>query len=136
MKIGEYTKPTPRELRKFGLVVGLIFVGVIGLLLPLWHHRAIPIWPFVPGAPLVVLGLLAPRWLGPVHRVWMLIGGALGWINMRIILSVVFLVILTPLGLVRRVLGKDPLGLRSSRGIATYRSQVAVLARERLKEPF
>jgi hypothetical protein len=136
MKIDAYTKPTPRELRKFGLVVGLVFVGVIGLLLPLWRHRHIPVWPFVPGVPLLVLGLVAPRLLGPAHRAWMLLGGALGWINMRIILSVVFLVILTPLGLIRRVIGKDSLGLRSDRALGTYRSQVPVLARDRLKEPF
>ena len=136
MKIGAYKKPSRRELRKFGLVTGLIFVGAFGLLLPLWRHRAIPIWPYVPGVPLTLLGLAAPALLAPVHRAWMLIGGALGWINIRIILGVVFLVIVTPFGVVWRAFSRDALGRRPNPHLSTYRSAIPALARERMKEPF
>jgi hypothetical protein len=49
---------------------------------------------------------------------------------------VVFFVILTPLGLLRRLLGKDALGRQPNRAIASYRLETPTRARERMKEPF
>jgi hypothetical protein len=64
------------------------------------------------GAVLVVLGFLQPRLLKPVSDVWWRFALLLGWINARVLLSVVFFLILTPIGLLWRLTGKDPLARR------------------------
>ena len=58
-----------------------------------------------------VLALVAPRSLGPINRGWMHLAEALGWINTRILLIVIFYLVVTPLGLVMRLFRRDPLAV-------------------------
>jgi Saxitoxin biosynthesis operon protein SxtJ len=62
-----------------------------------------------------------PRSLTYVHRVWMAAGEALGWVNTRIILSVIFYGLVTPMGIIMRRFGRDPMQRRFEPGVATYR---------------
>ena len=64
------------------------------------------------GTVLVILGLAAPRLLYWPSFVWWKLVHVLGYINARIILTVLFTVLLVPIGLFWRVAGKDPLGRR------------------------
>jgi multisubunit Na+/H+ antiporter MnhB subunit len=64
------------------------------------------------GTVLVILGLAAPRLLYWPSVVWWKLVHVLGYINARIILTVLFTVLLVPVGLFWRVTGKDPLGRR------------------------
>jgi hypothetical protein len=52
---------------------------------------------------------------------WMVVVRALAWVNTRVILTVVFYLILTPVGLVRRLMGYDPLNRRLEPDARTYR---------------
>jgi len=100
----------------------LLFAVVAALIAfwPLWPiHAPKPAW-LVVALLFLVSGLLRPRLLTPVHRLWMKFGAALGWVNSRIILGVVFFVLVTPIGLVMRLLGKDPLRMRSGRTASSY----------------
>jgi len=72
------------------------------------------------GGLLVGLGLLVPTWLAPVERVWMAVARAMGWVMTRVILGLLFCLIFTPAGLILRLLGKDPLGLRFPIDVPTY----------------
>lgn len=81
--------------------------AVIGLLPALLGGENLRLWALVLAGVLIVSAVVLPRSLGPAYRVWMTIGGVLGWINTRIILTVVFYGVFTPVGLVRRLLGKD-----------------------------
>ena len=108
-----------KQLRTFGLLVGGILCAialwpVIGSQNPRW-------WALVPGALLVFVALIAPGFLGPVQRVWMRAADALGWVNTRILLGVVFYGLITPMGCVMRLLGNDPLQRRYEPGIDSYR---------------
>jgi hypothetical protein len=58
--------------------------------------------------------------LKPIYVGWMTFAFALGWVNTRLILGIVFYLIFTPAGLVMRLLGKDPLVLRFDRQATTY----------------
>lgn len=109
-----------RQLRNFGLLVGGIFVA-IGLWPAIVRGASPRLWALVPGTALVVLGLVAPTTLTQIHRAWMTLAGALGWINSRIILSVVYIVIITPVGVIRRLRRKDPLGCEFQPNVDTYR---------------
>jgi hypothetical protein len=70
---------------------------------------------------LLVPALLAPRTLVPVYRIWMTVGEALGWINTRILLGVVFYGLITPMGLIRRLRREDPMRRRHDPGAQSYR---------------
>lgn len=61
---------------------------------------------------LAAIALLAPRWLDRPNRAWMAFARALGWVNSRILLTVLFVFVFTPYGVVQRLLGRDPLGRR------------------------
>ena len=110
-----------QELRKFGLAVGGALGVVFGALLPWIFNRAYPAWPWVAGGILVALALAAPRALAWPHRGWMTVGHALGWFNTRVILSALFFVLIVPVGLVMRALGRAPMRAGRDPKVASYR---------------
>jgi hypothetical protein len=100
------------EDRKFGLVVGGLLFAV-GLLLLTWRHRtAAGTVLAVPGAVLLLLSAVAPSLLAAPHRGWLRFSHLLGTVNGFLFLSIVFFLILTPLGLFLRLLGRDELRRR------------------------
>ena len=109
-----------RQLKEFGLLVGLGFPIVIGWIIPLFGGHSFRTWTLWVGCPLLVLGLLAPNTLFYPYKVWMKIGLALGWINSRIILGIIFLFVLEPISLFMKLIGYDPLRLKKGNR-ETYR---------------
>jgi hypothetical protein len=109
-----------KELRNFGLLVGGIFC-LIGSWPLIYRGEPIRLWAIVLGGMLVLLGGLVPTVLSPVFKVWMKIGHVLGWINTRILLGIVFYGLVTPLGLLFRMMGKDKMRLAMSETYPTYR---------------
>ena len=113
MATGISTRLSEKELRRFGFTVAipLALLAAVGI----WRGHAI--LPAVLGGLAVVLAglaLLAPGLLGPVHKVWMRGAHALGWFNTRVLLSLVYFLIMTPTGVVMRLMGRDPLDRRLS----------------------
>jgi hypothetical protein len=98
-----------RQLRRFGLVVGAVLI----LIAIAWRGD----WAFGSGtrvlagvgALLAVLGLAVPAALRPVYRVWMGLALVLGHVMTRVLLTLVFFLLVTPIGIVRRALGGDPI---------------------------
>lgn len=130
------TMPTRRDLRNFGFMLGSAVALVFGLLLPwLWSSRW-PVWPWIVGALLVAAGAAIPQVLRPIYGPWMRFATILGHINNRIILGVVFFLIISPIGLVRRMLGKDSLRLRFDPQADSYRLPTPQARREDLERPF
>lgn len=111
------------ELRKFGLILAGGFIVFFGLLIPLLKGRGIHLmsWPWLLAAGLVVVSAVVPKVLAPLHRAWMFLGHILGWINTRIILGLIFLLIFTPIALLFRLLGKDPMQRSFSAERTSYR---------------
>jgi hypothetical protein len=109
---------TRSELRRFGLTVGGVFLVLAAV--SAWRGHVLP--PRILGALgvlLVVPGLLFPVVLGPVERGWMAFASALGWFNTRLILGLVYYVVFTPAGLIRRLAG-DPLDRRLRTGAPSH----------------
>jgi len=106
---------TFRAEREFGLVVGGVFV-LLGLW---WLYRgkfANATYVVVPaGALLLLFGLLWPRMLVWPNRAWMLLAEGLSFVTTRLILGLVFFLVVTPIGVVKRLTGWDPLGRRGAR---------------------
>lgn len=109
-----------KQLRSFGLLVGGIF-AIIGLLPPLLRGQELKLWALILAGALIIPALILPRSLAPIYRMWMTIGDVLGWINTRLILSVVFYGMFAPVGLVMRLFSKDLLRLKLDPESKTYR---------------
>lgn len=101
-----------RELRKFGLLVGGVFLGLGAF--TYWRHKPVPTFGtlLAVGGVLFVFGVVAPRVLGPVYTGWMKLALLLSKITTPIFMGVIYFLLLTPIGLVMRLFGKQP--LRSS----------------------
>jgi ABC-type glycerol-3-phosphate transport system permease component len=109
-----------KQLRHFGLIVGGIF-AVIAIWPVLLRADRPRFWALALAVALVVPALVLPRSLTYAHRGWMAAGEALGWINTRIILSVIFYALLTPMGILMRRFGRDPIPRRFEPDKTTYR---------------
>ncbi len=107
-------KPTALE-RDFGLMVGGVFL-LLALLAAWRSHPWLATLLAFPGGILVLGGLLVPSWLGPVRRRWMAMAAVVGAFNARVILTVAYYLIVTPVGLAMRLFGKDPLDRRLGTG--------------------
>lgn len=107
-----------KELRNFGLLVGGVF-AVLGLLF--WARHK-PIFPYLlaPGVMLVALGVAAPRALKHVYIGWMSLALALGFIVSHVILTLFFFGVITPVGLMARLWGKDFLRRKLDRNAPSY----------------
>jgi len=104
--------------RSFGLVFAAFFAILAAY--NWWHQRAI--WPLYLAVAVAFLAvaLLWPNALAPANRLWTKLGHILGMIVSPIVLSLMFFLVVTPTGLLMRLLGKDPLRLRRDSGAGSY----------------
>jgi len=100
--------------RSFGISVGAVLVAIGAVLL--WRGRMVraEIVGGI-GAVLLTLGLVAPVLLKWPSAVWWRFSRALGYVNARIMMTVLFSLILVPLSALWRLMGKDPMGRRRDR---------------------
>ena len=111
-------KTSDRDLRKFGLMVGGVFVA-IGLLF-LWRHPQRTSYFAWPGGVLMVIGLILPHALKWIYIAWMSVAFVLGFVMAHVILTLLFLLVITPIGLLARLAGKDFLSLKLDRAAKSY----------------
>lgn len=110
MKEIQSIKSTPKELREFGFVVGGALIVFSGL--AAWRHGLEAVhwgWPAA-GVLLALTGVVRPSVLRPLQRVWMAMALVMGWVMSRVILTLLFCLIVTPIALILRVRGKQFLG--------------------------
>lgn len=111
-----------RALRQFGGVVGGVLVGIGGVVA--WKSGsvagAVPVVLLSTGGLLVLLGVAAPRVLRLPYLAWMALALALGFVMTRVVLTLVYLAVVTPIGLVMRALGHDPMHRRPDPSVDTY----------------
>jgi hypothetical protein len=108
----------PRELRKFGFTVGGVF-----LLLSLWFlYRHKPFWPWLaaPGVVLVLCGAVHAKAIKYIFIGWMAMAFGLGLIVSTVLLTLFFYLIVTPIGLSARLLGKDFLSQKLQPSARSY----------------
>tara|TARA_B100000287_G_scaffold157484_1_gene148573 strand:+ start:2971 stop:3381 length:411 start_codon:yes stop_codon:yes gene_type:complete len=106
-------KTGKKDLRSFGYTIGIILFIVSAVLFYysnyLFQNLAII------GAIFIGLGVIIPIILKPVYLLWMIFAVILGWVMTRVILSIVFYIIITPIGLITRLLGEDFLNFKISK---------------------
>ena len=106
------------DLRKFGITVGIILMIIAGFLF--WKEKKSFQMLLSIGAVLYVFGLAIPIVLKPIYWMWMTFATILGWIMTRVILILLFYAILTPIGLISSVFGKQFLELKWNKTNITY----------------
>ena len=105
--------------RTFGIVFAVVF-AIIGLW-PLLGEPAPPRWwSLGVGAVFLILAFVLPRVLAPLNRLWLRFGLLLHRIVNPIVLGAMFYVVITPVGLLRRLISRDPLSLRRDSARSSY----------------
>ena len=114
-------KKSWRAEREFGLIVG----GMLLLLSSWWIYRgkfhSISQITLPVAALLLILGIIFPRALVYPNRAWMALAEVLSFISTRIILAFVYFVVITPIGVVKRFFGWDPLHRRAAASESYWR---------------
>ena len=98
-----------KNLKSFGITMGLIFL-VIGGFLFFKEKEYYPVLIYLAGS-FIGLGYIIPITLKPIYIIWMVFAVILGWIMTRVILSLLFYLIISPIGFLTRIFGKDFLKL-------------------------
>jgi hypothetical protein len=109
---------TTKELRKFGLTIGIFFLIIAAWLF--WQQRPSFTYFAYIGAGFALLGMLTPTLLRPIYKIWMAFALIMGFIMTRAILTILFFGVFTPIGLIARLLGKDLLDERRDQKATTY----------------
>ncbi len=114
MAIGE----SKREIRTTWIGFTVIFAVIGSLLL----YKGGSAYPYFYGASVffAIFAAVAPLKLLPLYRLWVKFAMALAWFNTRLLLGIVFYLIITPTGLLMRLLGKDLLDIKIDKNADTY----------------
>ena len=111
-------KSKKSEFQKFGITVGIVLI-IISIFLFLREKESFQILLNI-GVILSVFGIVIPVILKPLYWIWMIFATMLGWVMTRVILSLLFYVIIMPIGLIPRLFGKQFLELRWDISRNTY----------------
>ena len=96
--------------RSFGIVFFVVFLLIA--LYPLIHNEEIRIWSLIISLIFLILGLINSRILNPLNKIWFKFGILLGKVVSPIIMGIIFFLVVTPIGFIMRILGKDLLNLK------------------------
>ncbi len=132
----ELTRHDHKELRQFGLGLGLLIAGVFWALLPWLGDRPRPTWPLVVAGAIVGLAAAWPVAIHPVYRALLPVARVLALVNTWLLLGAVFFGILLPVGAVLRRMGRLQYVTRFDPDVASYRIEADPGRVVRLEEPF
>ena len=104
--------------RNFGLVFFIVFL-IVGLW-PLTYENPIRIWSVIISLIFLILGLMKSKLLTPLNILWFKFGMILGAIVAPIVMGFIFFLVVTPIGLVMRIMGKDILNKKYDKNKKTY----------------
>ena len=100
-----------KDLKNFAFIIGFILI-VIGVFL-FFREKDSFIYFSSIGLIFIGLGIITPAALKPIYKIWMTFAIIIGWVMTRVILSVLFYLIISTIGIFARLVGKDFLNLKS-----------------------
>lgn len=109
---------TKSDLKKFGVTIGIVLVLIAIILFYLTYSSYL--YFAAVGLLFIILAYFFPIILIPIQKFWMVLALILGWISTRIILSVLFYLIMTPIGLAAKIFRKDFLNLKLDKSNQSY----------------
>ena len=111
-------KTGKKDIRSFGITFGIIFLIIAGFLY-YQEKDSFQLFIYLAGS-FSGLGIILPIILKPFYMVWMIFAVILGWFMTKVILSLLFYLIITPIGLFLRIIGKDLLNLKEKKQQKSY----------------
>ena len=111
-------KTGKKNLRNFGLIFAFLLTLIASYLL--WRGKDNAEILFILSAVFLLSSLALPKILIPIYKPWMFIALAIGWFITRIIIIVLFYVVVTPIGVIMRLVKKDFLSLEFNDNIDSY----------------
>ena len=104
--------------RNFGLVFFIVFL-ILGFW-PITNGEEIRIWLVVISLIFLVLGMMKSKLLTPLNKLWFKFGMMLGAIVAPVVMGAVFFLVVTPIGIVMRIMGKDLINKKHDKKKETY----------------
>lgn len=111
-------KSTKKELQSFGILICVV-LGLVGAFW-WWKGYGNFLFFFLGSFAFVILGLISPILLAPFYKVWIILSLFLSFIMTRVILSILFYFVITPIGLVSRIFHVKFLDLRVDANQKSY----------------
>ena len=111
-------KETKKDLRKFGITVGIALLIISGILF--WKEKESFIYFSAIGIGLLLAGIVLPGILKPLNKAWMTLAILMGWVMTRVILTILFYIVLTPTAFIAKVFKKKFLELKIDRSRNSY----------------
>jgi len=96
--------------RSFGIVFFVVFLLIA--VFPLANSEDLRIWSLIISLIFLILGLLKSKILTPLNKIWFKFGILLGKIVSPLIMGAIFFLVVTPIGIILRLMGKDVLNLK------------------------
>lgn len=130
-------KVEKHEIKKFGMGLTVLLCLIGGWQLYKGNIN-VYVWFFGFAGLILALAFFAPIVLKPLFKVITTVGHAIGWVNTRILLGIIFYVIFTPIGILSRLLRKDLLDKRLNKDAKSYWSKKdnGVFAKEQYERQF
>ncbi|MDP2362196.1 MAG: hypothetical protein Q8M94_00350 [Ignavibacteria bacterium] len=114
----KYIDKSDEAVKKTGLTVGVVLI-LISLLL--WYlGKASFMYFSISGGLLIILSFIAIPALRPFHKLWMMLALLMGFVMSRVILTFLYYLVLTPIGLLAKVVGKKFMPLSFDKSASTY----------------
>tara|TARA_B100001769_G_scaffold31156_1_gene20456 strand:- start:24 stop:410 length:387 start_codon:yes stop_codon:yes gene_type:complete len=98
--------------KNFGIVFSIVFLIIA--VWPLLSQNDIRIWSLIISGIFLVLGLINSKLLLPLNKIWFKFGIFLGNFIAPIVMGIIYFMVVTPTGLIMKLLGKDLLNLKKS----------------------
>jgi hypothetical protein len=126
----KHIRETKKDLRKFGLTVGGVILA-IGLLL-FYFEKPSAVYFAIIGALLILPGVFFPKILKPLNRIWMSLAIILGFFMSRVILTILFYLVLTPIALLAKLVGKKFMILKYDKSAKTYWEKRTIIRKKQI----
>ena len=104
--------------RSFGILFFIVF-SIISIW-PILSGNELRLWSFIVAIIFLIMGITKSRFLTPLNIAWIKFGELLGVIISPLIMGLVYFLVVLPIGILMRVLGKDLLSLKFNKNIETY----------------
>ena len=125
-----------KEIRKFAVSVGIV-IGLVGIFL-WWRDKDYSHYFVIISVAMIVLGLAVPVVLKPIQKLWMALAIVLGWVMTRIILCVLYYLVVTPIGVIGRLFGKEFLDIKFRKKTDSYwiEKEVTIFEKEKYEKQY
>ena len=126
----KHIKETNKDLRKFGLTVGGVLAALAAVLF--YFERPSAIYFAIIGGFLILAGIIYPKILKLLNKVWMSLAIVLGFIMSRVILTVLFYLVLTPISFLAKLVGKKFMVLKYDKSAKTYWEKRTIIQKKQI----